>query len=586
MLSLAPSNAALVRQVLHGRRDRFDVLVRRHLRAVHAVAFAVTSNYADAEDVMQDAFLKAYTSLDTLREPAKFEGWLMKITRNSALKAIEKRGREKRRAEHANDLETHDSVDQAREELYNLLGEKMKELDNAHREVLTLYYFAGKRTREIASILDVSQAAVLKRLQRARSALGGELLKEVVGSRSEKEWIATRSKEIAKLVLAASVGWTATGTSGALALGSILLSGRAFVIGAIGIGGIATVVGVATLRDSRAPSEPVGPVVTASAEARGSQTEAPAGLRESEEMAAEAKDSPARDLEEDMMEAIDPVPVASVAEPEPNSGVDFAAILQSPVGIVFEDLPLCDVVDFIGSTYNLPILIDVGAVYVPDEKRASEDAQNIDARRRANADREYYTDGMFESIQFDDLTLVEILDEFCGALGLAYVSEPAYIWISTAELIAYEVTPTAGESYDIHTNVGRADETVGMTMQDAHLEQVLELLRDTYAVNIVVDYGVVRPNMDELPLYFGDIPPGYASNGWMAYVSMKNVMLEDALEGILRPLGLTYEVTNEAVVISSAERLAQPELMEGALLSPQAICAQLKGYRSALKELQ
>ncbi len=87
MLTLAPSNAALVKQVLRGRRERFDVLVRRHLNAVYAVAYSFTTNHADAEDVAQDAFLKAYTSLDTLREPAKFEGWLIAIVRNSALRA-------------------------------------------------------------------------------------------------------------------------------------------------------------------------------------------------------------------------------------------------------------------------------------------------------------------------------------------------------------------------------------------------------------------------------------------------------------------------------------------------------------------
>ena len=101
MLILAPSNAALVRQVLRGRRERFDVLVRRHLSAVYAVAFSFTTNHADAEDVSQDAFLKAYTSLDTLREPAKFEGWLIAIARNSALRAVKKHQRDKEREQEA-----------------------------------------------------------------------------------------------------------------------------------------------------------------------------------------------------------------------------------------------------------------------------------------------------------------------------------------------------------------------------------------------------------------------------------------------------------------------------------------------------
>ncbi|MCH8205245.1 MAG: RNA polymerase sigma factor, partial [Candidatus Hydrogenedentes bacterium] len=195
MLILAPSNAALVRQVLRGRRERFDVLVRRHLSAVYAVAFSFTTNHADAEDVSQDAFLKAYTSLDTLREPAKFEGWLIAIARNSALRAVKKHQRDKEREQEAQVPAAVRTVDPAREELYDLLGEKMEALDEPHREVLMLHYFAGKRTREIAGLLDVSQAAVLKRLQRAREALGGEMIEEIVGSRAETGWVNARSKE-------------------------------------------------------------------------------------------------------------------------------------------------------------------------------------------------------------------------------------------------------------------------------------------------------------------------------------------------------------------------------------------------------
>ncbi len=56
-----------VREVLKGNRDRFDGLVERHLPAVYAMALAHTRNSADAEDVVQDTFLNAFTALDSLR---------------------------------------------------------------------------------------------------------------------------------------------------------------------------------------------------------------------------------------------------------------------------------------------------------------------------------------------------------------------------------------------------------------------------------------------------------------------------------------------------------------------------------------
>ena len=62
--SITKSDALVVQEVLSGERDAFSVLVRRYMPAVHALAFAHTGNHADADDVVQETFLKAYTSLD------------------------------------------------------------------------------------------------------------------------------------------------------------------------------------------------------------------------------------------------------------------------------------------------------------------------------------------------------------------------------------------------------------------------------------------------------------------------------------------------------------------------------------------
>ena len=77
------SDKHLVQLVLSGRSDAFDVLMRRYLSVVHGVAFAHTGNVADAEDVAQDTFVKAYQKLDTIRDAAKIGAWLTTIARRS-----------------------------------------------------------------------------------------------------------------------------------------------------------------------------------------------------------------------------------------------------------------------------------------------------------------------------------------------------------------------------------------------------------------------------------------------------------------------------------------------------------------------
>lgn len=75
----------LVEQVLGGRREAFDALIGRYQRQAVAVSYRLLGNTHDALEVTQDAFLKAYSSLDTLQKPEAFGGWLMRIVSNLSL---------------------------------------------------------------------------------------------------------------------------------------------------------------------------------------------------------------------------------------------------------------------------------------------------------------------------------------------------------------------------------------------------------------------------------------------------------------------------------------------------------------------
>ena len=115
------SDRALIRQVLTGQRDSFGVLVERYFHAVYAVAYARTGNRADAEDVAQETFIKAFASLDTLRDAKRLGGWLAVIARRVSYRLherarrrgeLEKAAQEEKRAVSTN-LEQRETVEKA-----------------------------------------------------------------------------------------------------------------------------------------------------------------------------------------------------------------------------------------------------------------------------------------------------------------------------------------------------------------------------------------------------------------------------------------------------------------------------------------
>ena len=218
-----PTDAQVVRLVLGGHREAFGTLVERYVRAVRAVAYAGTGNHADADDVTQDAFLKALQHLDTLREPAKFGPWLITITKRCCSQVHRTAKREAAQLATIHREPAVHAPDVAQQELRDMLKAQLEGLDGMHREVLTLYYFAGKSAPEIARLLAISKATVRKRLQRARNALSDRMLKELTAAGEAEGNERDRVARIMGVVLAAPVAWEVAGHSaGALTAAGVL----------------------------------------------------------------------------------------------------------------------------------------------------------------------------------------------------------------------------------------------------------------------------------------------------------------------------------------------------------------------------
>src|SRR6201984_591453 len=85
-----PGEAELIRSVCNGEREAFYELVRPYERMIYATAISVVKNPADAEEVAQEAVLKAFSNLASFRSESKFSTWLVQITYNEARMKLRK----------------------------------------------------------------------------------------------------------------------------------------------------------------------------------------------------------------------------------------------------------------------------------------------------------------------------------------------------------------------------------------------------------------------------------------------------------------------------------------------------------------
>lgn len=171
---------ALVERVRAGETQLFYDLVSPYESRVYAAAIAVLQNPADAEDVMQEAFLKAFAHLASFRREARFGTWLIQITLNVARS---KRRKDRRGLYESTDMDPQEGDCQPREfadwretpvealqriELRRALRNAMATLDAAHREVFVLRDIEKLSIAETAEMLQISEALVKTRLFRAR----------------------------------------------------------------------------------------------------------------------------------------------------------------------------------------------------------------------------------------------------------------------------------------------------------------------------------------------------------------------------------------------------------------------------------
>ncbi|NLG84718.1 MAG: RNA polymerase sigma factor [Firmicutes bacterium] len=179
------TDVELVRAILAGRKDLFALVVERHADLVHAVVRSFLGGDHEAEDAIQEIFLKAYRSLGQYRGEASLATWLYRIALNHLKDRVRQRGLRtipfgSPTAFPAQGLFPDPQEELAASEQRLLLQEALAELPAIYRRVIFLYHYHGLSYAEIGARLRISPRSVETRLYRAKRMLRAKLaLREV-----------------------------------------------------------------------------------------------------------------------------------------------------------------------------------------------------------------------------------------------------------------------------------------------------------------------------------------------------------------------------------------------------------------------
>ena len=184
----------LIHKVLSGDDEAFTALVRKYQKSVHALAWRKVGDFHFAEEITQDAFLRAYKGLPKLKDPSQFSGWLYVITnrlckswykkKKSTIKSVEDIPVvEMQRISYERHI-SDKKEKAARERRHKIVRKLLAKLPESERTVVTLYYLGEMTAKDIGNFLGVSVNTITSRLHRARKRLEKEeelLVQEILG---------------------------------------------------------------------------------------------------------------------------------------------------------------------------------------------------------------------------------------------------------------------------------------------------------------------------------------------------------------------------------------------------------------------
>lgn len=164
----------VVARVAAGDREAFRLLVRRYQDMLFRHALRMTGEHDVAVDLVQAAFVKAYSNLARCRDPERFGAWLYRILANACKDHLKSKRRKDVSIEdqtHLADLGVSPAADLERAQLRTQLNRAVSALPHSLREAFILKHVEGRSYEEMAELLETSVPALKMRVHRAREAL-------------------------------------------------------------------------------------------------------------------------------------------------------------------------------------------------------------------------------------------------------------------------------------------------------------------------------------------------------------------------------------------------------------------------------
>jgi len=166
----AADEQQLILRARQGSHEAYRLLVERHMKQAYNVAFGFVTDHAGAEDIAQEAFVRAYYALPSFRGDAEFGTWLYRIVTNLALNRIKQRNA---RLEREVAMESADALTEGSEDpvhgqldLRTHLERALHELPTLQRAVVILRHIEGLSTTQVSKILNCSEGTVKTHLFR------------------------------------------------------------------------------------------------------------------------------------------------------------------------------------------------------------------------------------------------------------------------------------------------------------------------------------------------------------------------------------------------------------------------------------
>lgn len=177
------SDQEIIDSILHGNKSDYSIIIDRYKNKAFSLLKKMLKNEQDAEEILQDCFIKAYNSLNSFKGDAKFSTWFYRIVYNTALTKLSSKKRKTESEmssvdEHFDLKSDYDFRIPERENLTIIVNDLVNQLPEKYSAVINLFYLNAMSCEEVGKVMDISVSNVKVLLHRSRNAMRDLIIKK------------------------------------------------------------------------------------------------------------------------------------------------------------------------------------------------------------------------------------------------------------------------------------------------------------------------------------------------------------------------------------------------------------------------